>query len=85
MRELMSILLVQIKGVLFHLVVSRRAIGHKSTHGMSFLCQSISIILLAVSAALRSHLVSHLFKLGRELVHPPTCTAADLSKLIYED
>lgn len=63
LRALMSILLVWIKGVLSHLAISRRAIVHKSIHGMALLFQSISIILLAASATLRSHLFSHLFKL----------------------
>jgi len=82
LRALMSILLVWIKGVLSHLAISRRAIVHKSIHGMALLFQSISIILLAASATLRSHLFSHLFKLCSELVNSNTSTAAALSKLI---
>lgn len=49
---------------------------------MALLFQSISIILLAASATLRSHLFSHLFKLCSELVNSNTSTAAALSKLI---
>lgn len=82
LRALMSILLVWIKGVLSHLAISRRAIVHKSIHGMALLFQSISIILLAASATLRSHLFSHLFKLCSEMVNSNISPAVALSKLI---
>lgn len=49
---------------------------------MALLFQSISIILLAASTTLRSHLFSHLFKLCREMVNSNTSPAVALSKLI---